>query len=92
MKKLILVFLQLIIVMALNGQQSKTKNLIIVTLDGMRWQEVFNGVDEVLMNDSIYNRDQKGMNSKFWAPASEERRKKLFPFMCDMVANRGQLH
>jgi hypothetical protein len=92
MKKLFLVFLQLIIVITLTGQQSKTKNLIIVTLDGMRWQEVFNGVDEVLMNDSIFNRDRKGMKSKFWAPASEERRKKLFPFLWDVVANEGQVH
>lgn len=92
MKKLILASVQLIIVIALNGQQSKTKNLIIVTLDGMRWQEVFNGVDEVLMNDSLYNRDRKGMKSKFWEPASEERRKKLFPFLWNVVANKGQLY
>lgn len=73
------------------GQQ-KTENLVVVTLDGMRWQEIFKGVDEILMNDSSYNRDKKGMKEKFWVDAENERRKKLFPFFWSIIASQGQLY
>jgi hypothetical protein len=72
--------------------QRKTENLIVVTLDGLRWQEVFKGVDERLMNDSIYNRNIKDMKEKFWSASAEERRKKLFPFLWTVVAQKGQIH
>jgi Type I phosphodiesterase / nucleotide pyrophosphatase len=72
--------------------QHKTENVIIVTLDGMRWQEIFGGVDEVLVNDSIFNHDRKGLNEKFWAATPEERREKLFPFLWTIVAKQGQLY
>lgn len=75
-----------------SAQPRKTENLVIVTLDGMRWQEVFKGVDEVLMNDSIYNRDRKGMKEKFWADSEDERRKKLFPFLWNTVASKGKIY
>lgn len=71
---------------------SQSENVIIVTLDGMRWQELFKGVDEALMNDSNYNRDIKGMKEKFWAPAVQERRKKLFPFVWSVLEQKGQIY
>ncbi|MBI1343202.1 MAG: phosphoglyceromutase [Terrimonas sp.] len=72
--------------------QRKTENLVIVTLDGMRWQEVFKGVDEFLLNDSVYNRDIEGMKNKFWAATPAERRQKLFPFLWGTVSGKGQLY
>lgn len=74
---------------AANAQKS---NVVIVTLDGMRWQEVFKGIDETLMNDSVYNHDRKGLHDKFWAATETERRKKLFPFLWSTVAQQGQLY
>lgn len=92
MKKIVLVLLQLASVFIAGAQQQKAENIIIVTLDGMRWQEVFKGVDEALMNDSIYTRDSKEMKERFWATGIEERRKKLFPFLWNVVAEKGQLY
>lgn len=82
----------IITVVVTTAQQHKTENLVIVTLDGMRWQEVFNGADEVLTNDSVFNRDRDGIKSKFWSDNVEERRKKLFPFLWNTVAQQGQLY
>jgi Type I phosphodiesterase / nucleotide pyrophosphatase len=90
-KKVVTCYCVLLFVLIAQGQQ-KTENLVIVTLDGMRWQEVFKGIDETLMNDSIYNRGIKEMKEKFWADAEEERRKKLFPFLWNVVAGQGQLY
>lgn len=72
--------------------KGKTENLVIVTMDGMRWQEVFNGVDEVLMNDSLFNHNRDGIRDRFWAATSEERRVKLFPFFWNVIAKSGQLY
>ncbi len=63
------------VVVTVMAQHHKTENLIIVTLDGMRWQEVYKGVDAVLMNDSSFNKDQEGIKAKFWAEDLTERRK-----------------
>jgi hypothetical protein len=72
--------------------QHKTENIVIVTMDGMRWQEVFGGVDGVLMNDSVFNRNRNEIKKKFWAPSAEERRMKLFPFFWTTIAEHGQLY
>ena len=71
---------------------AKTENIVIITLDGMRWQEIFGGADEVLINDTVYNHDPKGLKEKFWAVTPEERRTKLFPFLWTTIASEGQLY
>ena len=87
------VFFLLSIICATSLQaQHKTENVVIVTLDGMRWQEVFGGVDEALMNDSAFNHNRDGIKQQFWAATAEERRKKLFPFLWTAIAGQGQLY
>jgi hypothetical protein len=89
--KTALIFLTILFHLSATAQR-KTENLVVVTLDGMRWQEVFKGVDEALMNDSTFTHDRKGMREKFWADTEEERRKKLFPFLWNTIARQGQLY
>src|SRR5574337_1300075 len=72
--------------------QKKAENLVVVTLDGFRWQEVFTGADEVLINNKTYSHDTADLKGKFWAPTAEERRMKLLPFIWSTVATEGQLH
>lgn len=72
--------------------QKKAENLVVVTLDGFRWQEVFTGADEVLINNKTYSHDTANLKEKFWAPTAEERRMKLLPFIWSTVATQGQLH
>ncbi len=33
------------------------ENIFIITIDGFRWQELFNGADESLINNSKYTAD-----------------------------------
>jgi len=70
----------------------KTENLVIFTLDGMRWQEVFGGIDSALAGDPKYTRDKDVLNKKFYSADMRERRKKLFPFLWTTVAEKGQLY
>src|SRR5262245_1382946 len=92
MKRMIGVLTALLLFYSTVFAQHKTENLVIVNLDGMRWQEIFKGVDEVLMNDSMYNRGIKEMKEKFWAETEEERRRKLFPFLWNVIGQEGQLY
>jgi hypothetical protein len=72
--------------------QTKTENLVIITLDGFRWQEVFGGADSVLIDDSTYVRDTASSKKMFWSASSEERRKKLLPFFWNTIRSQGQLY
>ena len=71
--------------------QHKTKNLIVVTLDGMRWQDVYRGADSTLINSS-FTADKDGVNKTYWAATPEERRALLFPFLWSVIAKQGQLY
>ncbi len=75
-----------------SAQNRKTENLIIITLDGFRWQELFAGADSILINDSAYVRDREAFNKKYWATTADERRKKLLPFFWNQIAVNGQLY
>lgn len=72
--------------------QQKTENVVIVTLDGFRWQEVFAGADSLLISDSTYVRDTAALRKEFWAGTTEERRKKLLPFFWSTIQSEGQLY
>lgn len=89
-KKLLLLFL-LLPVFCL-AQNRKTENIVVITLDGMRWQEVFDGIDSSLMNNKEYSRSPKTLKEKFWEDDVAERRKKLFPFFWNTIALKGQLY
>ena len=70
----------------------KTENVVVITLDGLRWQEMFTGADSILINDSSYTRNPARLKEKYWAATAEERRRRLFPFIWDSVAGQGQIH
>lgn len=72
--------------------QPQTENIIIVTLDGFRWQEVFGGADSSLIMDSTYVRDTASLKHQFWASSQDERRKKLLPFFWSIIQPHGQLY
>lgn len=72
--------------------QRKTENVIIVTLDGMRWQEVFGGADSALLKNRSFTKDSAKTSAKFWHNDMQVRRKKLFPFLWSAVLEKGQLY
>lgn len=73
--------------------QSKIENLIIVTTDGFRWQEVFKGMDSAIANNRNYNQnDSATIYKKYWANDPVERRKKLLPFIWSEIATNGQIY
>lgn len=61
----------------------RTQNVILVTLDGMRWQEIFAGADAVRL--------ARGARRAVPATA-EQRRQALLPFLWGTVGTQGQLY
>ncbi|MBN8247849.1 MAG: AP protein, partial [Verrucomicrobia bacterium] len=70
----------------------RTRNVILVSTDGLRWQEVFQGVEEVLLSKEWGAvGDTNALRRELWRPTPEERRAVLFPFLWGTVARQGQL-
>ncbi len=69
------------------------ENIIIVTTDGFRWQEVFKGMDSAIANNKKFNQnDSANIFKKYWADDVRERRKKLMPFLWSMIEQNGQIY
>jgi hypothetical protein len=66
-------------------------NLVLVTLDGVRWQEVFGGVDLDLIEDDRFTNDADFLRKKYWHEKRVERRKRLFPFLWSVIESNGVL-
>ena len=71
----------------------KAEKIVIITLDGMRWQEIFSGMDEQLVNNPEYNQDSRQrLQEQYGASTPGERRVKLMPFLWSTIANEGQIY
>jgi len=71
--------------------QDPSGNLVLVTLDGVRWQEVFGGVDLGLIEDDRYTDGPELLKKTFWREQRTERRKQLFPFLWSVIESQGVL-
>jgi hypothetical protein len=71
----------------------KTRNVVLIVADGLRWQEIFTGAEEDLMNDKaggIWARPEE-LRKQFWREDVQQRREALFPFLWGTVAKQGQI-
>jgi Metalloenzyme superfamily len=69
-----------------------TTNIFIITIDGYRWQELFNGADSNIIANEKYTKDAETLNSMYGGVSTIERRKNLMSFMWNVVAKKGQLY
>ena len=68
----------------------KTQNLVLVTVDGLRWQEVFRGIDPLLMSrEDAGMKDAERLRQSLWAESPEQRRRLLMPFLWNELVPRG---
>ena len=75
------------------AQPAKTKNVIFVMTDGLRWQEVFAGADASLMNKEDGSvKDVPALQKVYWRESGQARREVLMPFLWSVIARRGQIY
>jgi len=91
MKNTIVTLISFVLCSSLSAQSFKTKNVVIVTLDGLRWQELYRGADSALIN-SKYTEDKPNVQKDYWSESLTDRRKMLFPFIWSAIAEKGQLY
>jgi hypothetical protein len=73
--------------------QLKTRNVVLIVSDGLRWQEIFTGADPTLMDSEhggIWG-GPENLKRKFWRDDVSQRRELLFPFLWGVVAKQGQI-
>lgn len=72
---------------------SKTKNVVVIVIDGLRWQEVFRGAETALVSDKPGGvEDVEATKRAFWRETQEESRQTLLPFFWTVVAKEGQIY
>jgi hypothetical protein len=70
----------------------KAENVLVVTLDGFRWQEMFGGADEILLDQKHGGvRDLAGLKRRYWRDTPTPRREALMPFLWGTVVKQGQI-
>jgi hypothetical protein len=73
-------------------QRPVVTNVLFVTMDGMRWQELFGGMmPELLTKKEGGVSDPAPSEKRFGGATPEERRAKLLPFFWTVVAPKGQV-
>ncbi|MDZ7717200.1 MAG: alkaline phosphatase family protein [Balneolaceae bacterium] len=70
----------------------KTENVILISLDGLRWQELFSGIDKKLMIHEDYVENGEDLRQRFWDEDPAVRREKLMPYFWNTIAEEGQLY
>jgi len=78
--------------MLVNAQDHQTENIILITLDGLRWQEVFKGSDSLMVDDTGMIKEAGSLLKEFWNENPVQRRKMLMPFFWQTIAKEGQIY
>jgi hypothetical protein len=75
------------------ARQTRSRNVILVVTDGLRWQEVFTGADSTLLfgDAKVVGGDTTRIRDRFWRPGAKDRREALMPFLWGTVARQGQI-
>jgi len=74
------------------GQQLSpiSRNVVIISDDGLRWEEVFRGADSSLMDKQAGGvEDPEALRRAFGGDTPDQRREKLMPFFWTTVARKG---
>ncbi|AUC84436.1 phosphoglyceromutase [Polaribacter sp. ALD11] len=90
----------LLVFAACNSEKKEEKAVVkddsskvfVITLDGLRWQELFSGADSLLVENKEYVGNGKELKKQFWKESAKERRAVLFPFIWNEVSKMGQIH
>lgn len=72
-------------------QAQQNEKVIIISLDGLRWQELYGGADSLFINNKEFVSNTEALNEQFWGPTKEKRRKKLMPFFWSHIVENGVL-
>ncbi|WP_199137557.1 phosphoglyceromutase [Pedobacter sp. ASV12] len=71
----------------------RTRNVVVITFDGYRWKDLFNGADSSnLFGKKFTSQDSAWRVRKYWSTDLNQRRAKLMPFFWNYLAKHGQIY
>ena len=79
------------LVLLLSSCGGNDPRLVIITFDGLRWQELFTGVDSSLVGNPKYVDNPQYLKDKYWRETPQERRSVLMPFTWSYIESNGYM-
>lgn len=80
---LVLLPMALAVLVPLGARQAPARNVILITLDGARHQEIFTGLDSDIVRAGLKENETlegSSLYQRYFAPTAEARRAKVMPF------------
>lgn len=74
------------------AQTHKTKNVVVVLMDGYRWKEIFEGADTTIWDNRKWAPQDSAFRAQYWSDDVSVRRAKLMPFVWSTMVKNGQLY
>lgn len=75
------------------GAQGRTRNVVLIVTDGLRWQEVFRGAERALMSRRAGGvGDTTALIREYWRDDRDARRTALLPFFWSTLVRQGVLY
>ena len=72
---------------------AQSENIVIITIDGIRWQEIFRGMDAQIAGSKEFKGwDSSYVFKKYGGASHKEKREKLFPFLWKYLVPNGQIY
>jgi hypothetical protein len=75
------------------AQAGETRTVVLIVSDGLRWQEIFTGAEEDLLDADRGGNwvAETELRKRYWREDPDARRALLFPFLWGTVAKKGQV-
>ncbi|OFE13749.1 hypothetical protein PHACT_11890 [Pseudohongiella acticola] len=70
-------------------QARAAENVVLITIDGIRWQELFRGLDARLAEHPDYSARSEELVSAFWRESVTARRGLIMPFVYGVMTAQG---
>jgi len=78
-----------VMLMLAMGYTRAAENVVLITIDGVRWQELFRGLDPRLAEHEDYAVRSDELMSAFWRGTAGERRGLIMPFVYQVLTAQG---
>ena len=92
--RIVLVLCSLLPTCGARAADRQTVNVVLITLDGVRIEEIFGGLNETVARAIVKEGPPEDslLWRRYWAPTPEERRRKLMPFFWGtLLAEHGSI-
>lgn len=88
-KKTILALMTALLFTSALWARDNDRRVVWITIDGLRWQEVFGGADSLLVGNQDFVSNPEATRKYFMRSTEQERRATLMPFVWNTVSHIG---